>query len=279
MSERVGSGYEVLEGDCLEFLRQQPDGCFDITVTSPPYNQLGKRINPNERQLSDRHRDRFFQRMAQVTWGTKPEPEYQAWLSEIVDECLRVSKGLVWMNHKPRYRKGNGIHPRDFLHQPLWSDLVWDRCGSHNFHHRRFASSHEYVLGFGRPHWWDEALEGKLSVWRIPPLVNTGYPCQFPEELVEPIILASCPPDGIVFDPFMGAGTCAAVALRNGRRFVGCDTNPEAVRIALERIAGWRHKPVRAAAPDPEAQMALVLDDAPPSSHQQDEAHAPAVAP
>ena len=37
MSERVGSGYDVLEGGCLERLRELPAGCVNLCVTSPPY--------------------------------------------------------------------------------------------------------------------------------------------------------------------------------------------------------------------------------------------------
>lgn len=61
-----GAQWKVDEGDCLTWLRGLADNCVDIVVTSPIYNQLGKSINPNERKLGDRHRDRFFQRMASV---------------------------------------------------------------------------------------------------------------------------------------------------------------------------------------------------------------------
>ena len=47
--------------------------------------------------------------------------------------------------------------------------------------------------------------------------------------------LAGSPESGIVLDPFMGAGTTAAVAKRLGRNFIGFDMNPEYVEIANQR--------------------------------------------
>jgi site-specific DNA-methyltransferase (adenine-specific) len=51
------------------------------------------------------------------------------------------------------------------------------------------------------------------------------------------MIRASCPPGGLVLDPFVGTGTVAVVARKTGRRFVGIDLNPEYCAIAERRIA------------------------------------------
>ena len=58
----------------------------------------------------------------------------------------------------------------------------------------------------------------------------------FPEKLVEPMLEAGCPENGIVLDPFCGSGTVAVVAKRFNRRYVGFDLNPEYVKIAEERL-------------------------------------------
>ncbi len=60
----------------------------------------------------------------------------------------------------------------------------------------------------------------------------------FPESLVEPFVLSFCPPGGTVCDPFSGSGTVAAVSVRHGRNFVGCDLRQSQVDIALRRVAG-----------------------------------------
>ena len=80
------------------------------------------------------------------------------------------------------------------------------------------------------------------DVWEIPflstvSLERTGYPTQKPEALLERIITASSDADDVVADFFCGSGTTLAVAKRIGRRWVGCDVSPEAVRIARGRCA------------------------------------------
>ncbi len=62
----------------------------------------------------------------------------------------------------------------------------------------------------------------------------------YPEELCIRPIKSSCPPGGIVFDPFSGSGTTLAAARRLGRQFIGCDLNHDYVRIARKRLRGIR---------------------------------------
>jgi len=75
------------------------------------------------------------------------------------------------------------------------------------------------------------------DVWRIPtqPFPEAHF-ATFPERLVEPMIKAGCPEDGIILDPFMGAGTTALVALKLNRSFIGIELNPEYIKIAEKRI-------------------------------------------
>ena len=58
----------------------------------------------------------------------------------------------------------------------------------------------------------------------------------YPEALIEPCILAGCPKEGTVLDPFMGSGTTAVVAARYNRNYVGIELNPEYIEIAENRI-------------------------------------------
>ena len=75
------------------------------------------------------------------------------------------------------------------------------------------------------------------TVWTV---ATQAYPeahfATYPEKLIEPCILAGCPKGGLVLDPFTGSGTTAVVALRHGRRFVGCELSAEYVRLAEKRI-------------------------------------------
>lgn len=85
---------------------------------------------------------------------------------------------------------------------------------------------------------WDITTRNRRSVWTV---ATRGYKAAhfatYPQELVEPCILAGCPEGGVVLDPFTGSGTTAVAALCLGRRFVGCEINPEYIALAETRIA------------------------------------------
>lgn len=58
----------------------------------------------------------------------------------------------------------------------------------------------------------------------------------FPETLVERMIKSGCPENGVVLDPFMGAGTTAVVARKLNRSYIGYELNPEYVKMANDRL-------------------------------------------
>jgi len=67
----------------------------------------------------------------------------------------------------------------------------------------------------------------KRSVWTVATRPYKGaHFATFPPDLITPCILAGAPAGGIVLDPFMGSGTTAAVAIANGRDYLGCELNP-----------------------------------------------------
>jgi len=78
----------------------------------------------------------------------------------------------------------------------------------------------------------------KRSVWTVNTKPYKGaHFAVFPEELIEPCILAGAPSNGIVLDPFMGSGTTAAMAVRLGRQYLGCELNEDYKPLQDSRIA------------------------------------------
>lgn len=77
----------------------------------------------------------------------------------------------------------------------------------------------------------------KRCVWRIntKPFKEAHF-AVYPEKLIEPMIKAGCPEDGVVLDPFFGAGTTAVVAQKLNRKWLGIELNPEYIEIAEERL-------------------------------------------
>jgi DNA modification methylase len=89
-----------------------------------------------------------------------------------------------------------------------------------------------------------EKLPGRIkrTVWKIAPGGYKGaHFAVFPPKLIETPIKATCPPGGIVLDPFMGAGTTGLVASRNNRRFIGIELNPDYIILAKERLSPFHN--------------------------------------
>lgn len=89
---------------------------------------------------------------------------------------------------------------------------------------------------------WDQAFHpkgrNKRTVWSVPlGKFREAHFAVFPPALIRPCILAGAPQDGVVLDPFFGAGTVGVVALELHRRFLGVELNPDYVNLAKHRIA------------------------------------------
>lgn len=234
-------GVTLYHGDCHEILKSLQS--VDIVVTSPPYNTL-----PTNGKASGLHAERktgrnlWTERAATgyEEYG-KDELGYQLWLEAVMMRCSEIAKGVVWMNHKTRYRDGIAVHPLNFMRGlALTHEIIWDRGISMALNAKRYAPSHEYIFGFGRAHYWNDDLNTEMSVWRIPPCVNRnadGHPCPFPESLVSPLIQSSCPPDGVVLDPFAGSGTTLRVAKDLGRRAIGIEKDKRYCEMIVRRMA------------------------------------------
>lgn len=233
----------IVQGDCLKVLRRMPDASVDIVVTSPPYNQLGKSRIP--KQASGMFvNDAWMKKVRRVGYADDmPENEYQAWLRIVVQECLRVSKGLVWINHKVRYRDREGIHPMRMLGFPLYAEIIWDRRQTISFNCRRPAPSHEGLWAFGTPHYWDRVHDNRMSVWQITPQRGIkDHPCPYPVELAKRPIESSCPPGGLVLDPFCGSGSTGIACDIAGRAFLGIDKELRFCKLSRKRIADARRE-------------------------------------
>lgn len=213
----VIGGATLYHGDCMAVLPHLPS--VDILVTSPPYNTL-----PTDPTGSGMHRgDSWIKKAANSYEDRLPEPTYQIWLRAVFDLCRPKVKGLVWINHKVRYRAREAIHPIRLFPYPLFAEIIWNRRGSMTLGAKRFAPSHEGFYGFGVPHYWNDMHNTKMTVWDMGPGHDLLHPCPFPAKLIEPLIIASCPLRGTVLDPFMGVGTTGVVCTNHGRKFIGIE--------------------------------------------------------
>lgn len=88
----------------------------------------------------------------------------------------------------------------------------------------------------------DDFLEATLDVWEIPSerATRVGHPAPFPVALPKRLIELYTYKRDLILDPFIGSGTTALAAIETGRHYVGFDTEPDYIALAIERVEGAR---------------------------------------
>ena len=115
---------------------------------------------------------------------------------------------------------------------------------------------HEYILIFSKDSFShvskgkestiskEEFLEWTKSVWTFPAVSakKIGHPAPFPEELPNRLIKLYSFKQDVILDPFLGSGTTSLSAIKNGRNYVGYDTNKKYVELADKRVAEYANQ-------------------------------------
>jgi len=89
----------------------------------------------------------------------------------------------------------------------------------------------------------DGTLPG--DVWEIIPedtQKRKEHYAVYPEDLCKIPILATCPKDGIILDPFSGSGTTSLVALKHNRKSIGLDISEEYIEFSRERLNEYKYE-------------------------------------
>jgi site-specific DNA-methyltransferase (adenine-specific) len=213
----------VVQGDCLELMKQLPDGCVDAVITDPPYG-----INYVHGDIHIRNATKFAG--VPVIGDDKPfDP----------NPLFKFPKILVWgANHYANRLPDCG----------KW--LIWDkRCGiipprDQSDCEMGWAIGTDSVTARVFRLVWDGFIKGggEQGIPRV-------HPTQKPEEL-----MAWCieffPDADTILDPFSGSGTTLVAAKKLGRHFLGFEISPEYCEIARDRLARidaqpnlFEHKP------------------------------------
>ena len=117
-------------------------------------------------------------------------------------------------------------------------ESVNDRCTKGHEYMFMFAKSERYYFDHVAIMEPDKVggMRRRRSVWTVPVYTDSAaHSAMFPPALVEPCILAGCPPGGVVLDPFAGSGVTGMVAARNDRSAVLCEIVDNNINIIRGR--------------------------------------------
>jgi len=229
----------IVQGDCLEVMREMPDGCADMVFMDPPYghnNNNGDLIANREAALG-----RGKSGPARPIANDGPEA------NQLVQNAL----GLVRRLLPPGACccccccGGGGPDPQ-FARWSLWMDeaigfkqmVIWDKGGlGMGWHYRR---NYETVLVGQKPgakcRWYGG--HRTPNVVRIPKIIprRDQHPTQKPVELAEWFLSLHSRPGDLVLDPFCGAGTTCVAAKGMGRRYIGIELDGHWCADARRRL-------------------------------------------
>lgn len=138
----------------------------------------------------------------------------------------------------------------------LRNDLIWHKPNVPPRPERdRLRLAHEHFFHFvkrpkeGRAKYYydlSEVEDGARDVVTTTVRAGSdGHSATFPKDLIRPRILSSCPPNGLVLDPFCGTGRTLAVALESGRRALGFEVSPPFARAARANLQVEDHNETR----------------------------------
>jgi site-specific DNA-methyltransferase (adenine-specific) len=240
--------------DLFSILDLLPKEFVDLLIIDPPYN-LDK--NFNGFKFSKTNDDAYLEYLKswfpKILNTLKPNGSVYIcgdWKStfclyQIMRDNTTIRNRIIWQREKGRGAKTNWKNSTE----DIWFGTKNDE---YYFDVEAVKQKRKVIAPYrenGKPKDWEETEEGNFRLtypsnfwddisipyWSMPE--NTDHPTQKPEKLIAKLILASCPENGIVLDPFLGSGTTSVVAKKLGRKYVGIEINEEYCYWVEKRLA------------------------------------------
>lgn len=229
----------MTQGDCIDVMAQMPARSVGLIATSPPYNIK----NSTGNGLKDGRGGKWAN--SQLIDGynghddNMPHDDYVEWQRKCLDGMMRLLKdnGAIFYNHKWRVQGGLLQDRSDIVHNfPVRQIIVWQRKGGINFNPGYFLPTYEVIYLIAKPKFRLAPKANAMGdVWQIGQELKNKHPAPFPLELAERCVKSSV--GGVVLDPFMGSGTTAIAAAKQGRDWIGIEKSPDYCAMAEQRIA------------------------------------------
>ncbi len=213
---------KIVLGDCMDVLRQIPDGAVDVLLTDPPYGNCEVRITNYEVKERKRRRrfgnkgSRFerYGREEAEAWDVAPGPE-------VFQEMFRVSREqIIW--------GGN------------YFELPATRCFNV---WRKLTISEGFSMAMCEYAWTSFKTNAKW--WEFSPQDAERYhPTQKPLGLICRQLEEYTAPGDLVLDCFSGSGTVAVACYLTGRRFIAVEKNAIYWEKSVARLAAVQAQPM-----------------------------------
>jgi DNA modification methylase len=164
-----------------------------------------------------------------IIWH-KPNPMPES----VTDRCTKAHEYIFLLSKSAKYYYDHEAIKQDLVR--VWNEKNGGNLSGKGKHKKNGVYVENETRLYPLP---DENGANKRSVWTVTtkPFSEAHF-ATFPEDLIVDCIKAGCPEDGIVLDPFMGAGTTALVASKLNRNFIVFELNPDYIEVIKKRLAG-----------------------------------------
>jgi len=250
---------KIYNEDCLEGMKRMPDESVDLIITDPPFN-IGKLYNSpyKDKKSKEEYIEWCKKWLIECIRILKENgslylfnyPENNAYLMPFLDENLLFKRWMTW--HYPT----NTGHSKYNFTRTQHSILFYTKSKKQSgciFNKDDIAEPYRNPTDKRIKKLIESGSKGKTpyDVFRydyngediiemnIVKNVNkdkTEHVCQLPVKLIDIFVKASSNKGEIVFDPFMGSGTVAVSAKKNGRKYLGFELSSDYYNIIINRL-------------------------------------------
>ena len=225
--------------DAVEWLQGQPAESINLLITDPAYESLEK-----HRAIGTTTRLKHSKSSSNDWFAIFPNARFAELFREVYRVLTPNSHFYLLCDAETMFVAKPEAEQAGFK---FWKPLVWDKRSIGMGYHYR--ARYELILFFekGKRRLNDLGVADIITV----PRIRGGYPAEKPPAVAEVLIRQSTNEGASVADPFMGSGSTGVAAARLGRRFLGNDLNPEAVRLAAGRLREFGECAVPPGVPEP----------------------------
>lgn len=232
---------KILQGDCLELLRELPDESVDAVITDPPYCSGGRSSAERSAPPSSKyeHSTNKIVHRPDFAGDGKDQRAWLRWCILWINECQRILKPGGYFLMFSDWRQMPTATDALQMGEISWRGVVtWDKGGSTRAPHKGyFRHQCEYIVWGTKGAFKKIDYAGpfpgcfKFPVKQSDKFHLTGKPTPLMEELVQIV-----PEGAVILDPFAGSGTTCIAAALHGRQFVGIEKMATYYQIAIERF-------------------------------------------
>ena len=215
--------YKIYQGDCLEVMGGIKDKSVDLIVTDPPYLMD---YQSNRRKKEDR-----FDKI-------KNDKGNYMLIQDYLEECHRIMKDNTAIYCFCSWHNIDFFKNEFEKHFKLKNILVWNK-NNHGTGDLKgsYAPKHEFILfgHKGRTLLREKRIADVIDCPKISSNKLT-HPTEKPQDLLEIFIKQSSDVGSIIFDGFMGTGSCGIAAKKLNRNFIGIELDEKYFNIAKNRL-------------------------------------------